>query len=185
MMTGVGSPNDVLWSQMEQAGWTRRIAIDDLPTARVTSSYAFTDAGARAVTKELTAIVTVKIQMMGMVKGFDPRTAPELVQQLCGAFSWLALRTASQLALAKEARPASGEAQARQHACILALDEINKGVAMAGLYIADAIAHGPDSDAGRDCLERTTAGLRYAEQCLTQWATEMRAEQSGSSSLPT
>jgi hypothetical protein len=45
---------------------------------------------------------------------------------------------------------------------------------MAGQYIVEALALGPDSDDGRDRLERATKGLRYADQCLTEWATEMR-----------
>jgi hypothetical protein len=171
MIAGIGSPNDTLWSQMERAGWTQRIAVDDLSMTGVTSTYAFTEAGARAVTTALAELVDRKARIMGLFKGFDPRTAPERVRQLCSVFSWLALRTASQLALAKEAKPTTEEAQARQRACILALDEISNGVSMAGQCIVEAIAHGPDSDAGRDRLERTTKGLRYAEQCLTEWAT--------------
>jgi hypothetical protein len=151
----------------------------------VTSAYAFTEAGVRAVTTALAAIVTVKTQLMEKVEGFNPRTAPERVRQLCGVFSWLALRTTCQLTLAQEAEATTGEAQARQRSYILALEEIRTGVLKAGLCIADAITHGPDSDAGRDCLERTTAALRYAEKYLTQWAIKMRAEQSGTTSPPT
>lgn len=179
VITSVGSPNDALWSQMEHAGWTQRIVVDDLPMAHLASTYAFTETGARAVKTALAELVARKARLMGKVKGFDPRTAPERVRHLCGAFSWLGLRTVSQLTLAQEAKPTTEEAQARQRNCILALEEVSKGVSMAGLYIAEAISRGPDSDVGRDCLERTTKGLRYAEQCLTEWATEMRIRQSG------
>jgi hypothetical protein len=182
MITSVGSPNDALWSQMEHAGWTQRIVVDDLPMAHVARTYAFTETGARAVKTALVELVAQKAQLMETVKGFDPRTAPERVKQLCGAFSWLGLRAVSQLTLAQEARPTTVEAQGWQRDCILALEEISKGVKMAGLYIAEAILRGPDSEVGRDCLERTTKGLRYAEQCLTEWAAEMRVRQSGSPS---
>ncbi|VIO75517.1 hypothetical protein CI41S_48190 [Bradyrhizobium ivorense] len=184
MITTVGSANDALWSQMERAGWAQRIALDDLPMAHVASPYAFTEAGARAVTAALAELVARKAKLMGTVKGFDPRTAPEQVRQLCGIFSWLGLRALSQLTLAEEARPTTAEAQARQRDGILALKEVTRGVSMAGLYIAEAISRGPDSDVGRDCLERTTKGLRYAEQCLTEWADEMRTHQTGSPPPP-
>lgn len=182
MMTSVGSANDALWSQMERAGWTQRITTDPLlAIPGVTSAYTLTETGARAVTTELAAIVTVQSQMVGKIEGFDPRIAPERVRRLCDIFSALALRTTCQLTLAKEAKPTIEEAQARQRACILALNEILTGVSTAGIFIADAIAHGPDSSVGVDLLERVTAALRYAEQCLTQQAAEIRAMQFGAS----
>jgi Arc/MetJ family transcription regulator len=179
MITGIGSPNDALWSQMERAGWAQQIAVDDLSMAGVARTYAFTEAGARAVTTALAELVSWNAQIMELFNGFDPHTEPERVQQLCSLFSRLALRAAAQLAIAKKSTPATEEAQTRQRDCILALDEISKGVLMAGQYIVEALALGPDSDAGRDRLERTTKGLRYAEQCLREWATEMRVQQSG------
>jgi len=185
MITGVGSANDALWSQMEHAGWTQRITAAPLSIPGVTSAYTLTETGARTMTTELAAIVTVKSQIVAKIEGFDPRTAPERVRRLCDSFSALALRTSCQLTIAREAKPSIEEAQARQRACILALEELLKGVSTAGIFIADAIARDPNSSLGLDLLERATAGLRYAEQCLTQWAAEMRAEQSGGSSLPT
>jgi hypothetical protein len=179
MITGIGSPNDALWSQMERVGWAQQIAVDDLSMSGVASTYAFTEAGARAVTTALAELVSWNAQIMGLFNGFDPHTEPERVRQLRNVFSRLVLRTAAQLTIAKKATPATEEAQARQRDCILALDEISKGVLMAGQYIVEALALGPDSDAGRDRLERTTKGLHYAEQCLTEWATEMRGKQSG------
>lgn len=177
MITGIGSPNDALWSQMERVGWAQQIAADDLSMSGVASTYAFTEAGARAVTTALAELVSWNAQIMGLFIGFD--TEPERVRRLYSVFSRLVLRTAAQLAIAKKATPATKEAQARQRDCILALDEISRGVLMAGQYIVEALALGPDSDAGRDRLERTTKGLHYAEQCLTEWATEMRVTQSG------
>jgi hypothetical protein len=174
MITGIGSPNDSLWSQMERAGWAQQIAVDDLSMAGVASTHAFTEAGARAVTTALAELLSWNAQIMGLFNGFDPHTEPERVRQACSIFSRLALRAAAQLAIAKKATPATEEAQARQRDCILALDEISKGVLMAGQYIVEALALGPDSDDGRDRLERATKGLRYADQCLTEWATEMR-----------
>jgi len=185
MATGVGSANEALWLQMARAGWTQQITTDILSIPGVTSAYTLTESGARAVTTELAAIVNVKRQMVGKIEGFDPHTATERVRQLCDIFSALFLRTSCQLALAKQAEPLNEQGQARKREHILALEEILKGVATAGIFIADAIAHGPDSSVGLNLLERTTAGLRYAEQCLTQWAAEMRAEQSGGSSPPT
>lgn len=182
MITGIGSPNDALWSEMERAGWAQQIAVDDLSMAGVASTYAFTEAGARVVTTALAELVSWNAQIMGLFNSFDLRTAPERVRQQCSVFSRLALRTAAQLAIAKKATPATEEDQARQRERILALDEISKGVLMAGQYSVEALALGPDSDAGRDRLERTTKGLRYAEQCLTEWATEMRVKQSGAPS---
>lgn len=182
MITGIGSPNDALWSQMERVGWAQPITVDDLSMSGVASTYAFTEEGACAVTTALAELVSWNAQIMELFNGFDPHTEPERVRQLCSIFSRLTLRTAAQLAIAKTATPATEEARTRQRACILALDEIAKGVLMAGQYIVEALALGPDSDAGRDRLERTTAGLRYAEQCLTEWGTKMRAEQSGSPS---
>lgn len=183
MMTGVGSPNDELWSQMERVGWTHRIAADDLPMAQMASTYAFTEAGARAVTTALTELVARRARLMGMVKGFDPRTAPEHLARLCGAFSWLALRTEALRTLARGSGPVIGQGLVQQRAYIQALDEISKGLSMDASCLADAIAHGLDSDAGRNCLERTAAGLRYAEQCLTQWTTDKRSQLPGTSSL--
>ena len=109
---------------------------------------------------------------MGLFNGFDPHTEPERVRQLRSVFSRLFLRTAAQLAIAKKATPATEEAHARQRDCMRALDEISKGVVMAGQHILEALALGPCSDAGRTRLERATKGLRYAEQCLTEWATK-------------
>ncbi|WP_157113489.1 hypothetical protein [Bradyrhizobium embrapense] len=182
MITSVGSHNDVLWSQMERADWTQRIAVDDVPMAHLASSYTFTETGARAVKTAIAELISRKVQLMRNVKGFDG-SAPERVRQLCGVFSWLGLRAISLLTLAQEAKPRTSEAQARQRDCILALEEIRKGVSMAGLYIAEAISRGPDSDIGQDCLERTTKGLRYAEQCLMEWTAEMYAERPGKPSL--
>jgi hypothetical protein len=174
MITGVGSANDALWSQMERAGWTQRITTDPLSIPGVTSAYTLTEAGARAVTTELAAIVAAINEIADKIDGFDRRTAPERVRRLCDIFSALALRTTCQLTLAREAKPSIEAAQAQQRECILALDEILKGVSTAGIFISDAIAHGPDSSVGLDLLERSAKGLRYAEQCLAQWATEMR-----------
>jgi hypothetical protein len=182
MITSMGSPNDALWSRMEHAAWTQRIVVDDLPMAHLASTYAFTETGARAVKTALVELVAQKARLMETVKGFDLRTAPERVRQLCRAFSWLDLKAVSQLTLVQEARPTTLEAQGRQRDCILALEEISKGIKMAGLYIAEAISRGPDSHVGRDCLERTTKGLRYAEQCLTEWAAEMQVKQAGPAS---
>lgn len=53
----------------------------------------------------------------------------------------------------------------------------NQGVLTAGQFIIEALALGPESNAGRDHLERTNKGLHYAEQCLTDWATELRVKQ--------
>lgn len=179
VVTGAGSANDELWSRMEPAGWTQRITVEPLSIPGVTSAYTLTVTGARAMTTELAAIVTVKSEIVGNIEGFDPQTAPERVRRLCDVLGALALRTTCQSTLVKEARPSTEDAQARQRACILALDEILKGVSTAGIFITDAIAHGPDSSAGLDLLERSTAGLRYADQCLTDWAARIRAEQFG------
>jgi hypothetical protein len=179
VISGIESPNAALWSQMERVGWAQSIAVDDLSMSGLASSYAFTEAGARAVTTALAELVSWKAQIMALFKGFDLHTEPERVRQLCGVFSQLVLRAAAQLAIAKNATPATEDTQARQRDCILALDEISRGVLTAGQYIVEALALDPDSDAGRDHLERTTKGLHYAEQCLTEWATEMRVKQSG------
>lgn len=53
MITGIGSSNDALWSQMERVGWAQQIAVDDPSMAGVGRIYAFTEAGARAVTTAL------------------------------------------------------------------------------------------------------------------------------------
>ncbi|WP_145987167.1 MULTISPECIES: hypothetical protein [Bradyrhizobium] len=179
MITSIGSPNDALWSQMERAGWAQQIAGDDLSIAGVASTYAFTELGAHAVTKALTELASWNAEVMALFKGFD---APEHVRQLSSVFSRLFLRTEAQLAIAKKTSPATEEGLVRQRDYVLALDEISKGVRMAGQYIIEALALGPDSDLGRVRVERSTAGLRYAEQCLTEWAAEMRTQQSDSSS---
>ena len=179
VVTGAGSANDALWSQMEHAGWTQRITDEPLSIPGVTSAYVLTEAGARAATTELAAIAAVKSEIAGRVEGFDPHTAPERVRRLSDMMSTLFLRTTCQSALVKEAKPTNDDAQARQRECLLALDEILKGVSTAGIFITDAIAHGPDSGVGLDLLERSTAGLRYADQCLTNWAARIRAEQFG------
>ncbi|MBR0894989.1 hypothetical protein JQ616_08525 [Bradyrhizobium tropiciagri] len=181
MITGVGSPNDALWSQMEGAGWANRITVDDPSMANVASTFAFTEAGARAVTKALAELVSWNAQIMALFNGFD---SSEHVQQLCGVFSRLTLRTAAQLAIAQKSTPATEDGLARQRDCILALDEISKGVRMAGQYIIEALALGPDIDVGRVRLERSAAALHYAEQCLTERATEVLAVQSGRSLPP-
>ncbi|CCD86678.1 protein of unknown function [Bradyrhizobium sp. ORS 285] len=178
MMTSVGSPNDELWLRMEQVGWTRRVP-GDLPAAPPTSTYTMTEAGARAVTMAVSELIARRALLMGTIKGFDPRSAPEHLTRLCAAFGWLALRTEALRTLAEQARPALHKSQARQRAYVQALNEIGGGLSMAASCIADAIAHGLDSDAGRDCLARTVAGLRYAEQCLTQWTAKMRAQPPG------
>ncbi|MEH2484882.1 hypothetical protein [Bradyrhizobium sp. AZCC 2230] len=177
--TGVRSANDALWSQMERVGWTQRITDELLSIPGVTSAYVLTEAGARAVTTELAAIATVIGQMVGKIEGRDPHTAPERVRRLCDIVGALFLRTTCQSTLAREAKPAGEDAQARQREYLLALDEILTGVSTAGIFITDAIAHGPDSDVGLDLLERSTAGLHYADQCLTDWAAKMRTEQYG------
>ena len=178
MITGVGSANEALWSQMEHVGWAQQVTTDAISIPGVTSAYTFTETGARAVTKALAELVSWNDQILEIFNRFDLHTAPGHVRQLSSLVGRLTLRTAAQLAIAKEAKPATAEAQARQHDCILALDEIKKGVLTAGQYIVGALTLGPESDAGRDYLERTHKGLRYAEQCLTEWATEMRVKQS-------
>jgi ABC-type transporter Mla MlaB component len=182
MITGVGSANEALWSQMECAGWTQQITTDALSIPGVTSAYTLTETGARAVTKALAELVSWHAQILEIFNSFDLHTAPEHVRQLSSLFGRLTLRSAAQLAIAKKTKPTTEEAQARQRDYILALDEISKGVLTAGQYIVEALALGPESDAGRDRLERTNKGLRYAEQCLTEWATEMRVKQSRSPS---
>ena len=174
MITGIGSSNAVLWSQMERAGWAQQIATDDPPMAGVASTYAFTEAGALAVTKALAELVSWNTQILEIFNRFDLHTAPKHVRQFCSLFSRLTLRTAAQLAIVRKATPKTAEAQARQRDCILALNEISKGVLIAGQYIVEALALVPESDAGRDRLERANKGLRYAEQCLTEWAAAMR-----------
>lgn len=176
MTTGVGSANEALWSQMEDAGWAQQITADAFSIPSVSSTYTFTETGARAVTKALAELVSWNDQILELFNNFDLHMAPEHVRQLGSLVGRLTLRTAAQLAIAKEAKPETEEAQARQHDCILALDEISKGVATAGQYIVEALALGPESDAGRDRLERTTKGLCYAERCLIEWATKMRVE---------
>lgn len=179
MITTVGSANDALWSQMEHAGWTQRITADALSIPGVTSAYALTETGAYAVAKALAELVSWNAQILELFNRFDLHSAPEHMRQLCSLHGRLTLRAAAQLAIAKRVKPGSEEAQARQHDCILALDEVSKGVLTAGQYIVEAIALGPESDAGRGRLEQVNKGLRYAEQCLTEWATEMRIKQSG------
>ncbi|WP_442868427.1 hypothetical protein [Bradyrhizobium sp. CCBAU 51627] len=129
--------------------------------------------------RALAELVSWNAQILELFNRFDLHNAPEHMRQLCSLHGRLTLRAAAQLAIAKEVKPSSEEAQARQRDCILALDEVSKGVLTAGQYIVEAIALGPESDAGRDRLERVNKGLRYAEQCLTEWATEMRIKQSG------
>jgi hypothetical protein len=177
MITGVGSANEALWSQMEDVGWTQQITTDAFSIPSVSSTYAFTEAGARAVTRALAELVSWNDQISEIFGSFDIHTAPEHVRQLSNLVGRLTLRTAAQLAIAKEAKPATEEAQARQRDGILALEEISKGVLTAGQFIIEALALGPESNAGRDHLERTNKGLHYAEQCLTDWATEMRVKQ--------
>ena len=179
MVTGVGSANDALWSQMKHAGWTQRITADTLSIPDVTSVYTLTETGARAVAKALAELVSWNAQILELFNRFNLHSAPEHVRQLCSLHGRLTLRTAAQQAIAKRVKPATEEAQARQRDCILALDEVSKGVLTAGQYIVEALALGPESDAGRDRLERVNKGLRYAEQCLTEWAAEMRIKQSG------
>lgn len=178
MITSIGSPNDALWSQMERAGWAQQIAGDDPTIAGVAGTYAFTELGAQAVTKAIAELASWNAEILALFKDFE---SPEHVRQLCRVFSRLTLRTAAQLAITKKETPATDEGRARQHDCILALDEISKGVRMAGQYIMEALAVGHDSEVGRDRLERSTAGLRYAEKCLTEWAAEIRTKQSDSS----
>lgn len=178
MSTGVGSTNEALWSQMECAGWTQQSTADALSIPGVTITYTLTETGARAVTQALAELLSWNAQVLELFNSFDLLAAPEHVRQLSSLASRLILRTAAQLAIAKEAKPATEEAEARQRDCILALDEISKGVLTAGKYIVEAVALGPESDAGRDRLVRTNKGLRYAEQCLTEWATEMRVKHS-------
>jgi hypothetical protein len=89
MITGIGSPNDSLWSQMERAGWAQQIAVDDLSMAGVASTHAFTEAGARAVTTALAELLSWNAQIMGLFNGFDPHTEPERVRQACSIFSRL------------------------------------------------------------------------------------------------
>jgi ABC-type transporter Mla MlaB component len=170
MVTGVGSANEALWSQMECSGWTKQITTDALSIPGVTIAYTLTETGARVVTKALAELVSWNAQISELFNSFDLHAAPERVRQLSSHFGRLALRTAAQLAIAKKAKPETEEAQARQRDFILALDEINKGVLTAGQYIVEALTLGTESDAGRDRLERTNKGLRYAEKCLTEWA---------------
>ncbi|MGL9622883.1 hypothetical protein QRQ56_33395 [Bradyrhizobium sp. U531] len=179
MITSVGSANDAMWSQMEHAGWTQRITADALFIPGVTSAYALTETGARAVARALAELVSWNAQILELFNRLDLHSAPEHVRQLCSLHGRLTLRTAAQQAIAKKAKPATEEAQARQRGCILALDEVSKGVLIAGQHIVEALALGPESDAGRDRLERVNKGLRYAEQCLTEWAAEMPIKQSG------
>jgi hypothetical protein len=175
MITGIGSANDVLWSQMERTGWAQQIAFDDPPLAGLASTYAFTEAGALAVTTALAEVISWKTQIMEIFDRSGLHTAPEHVRQLCSLFGRLALRSGAQLAIVKKATPETEEAQAEQRECILALNEISKGVLTAGQFIVEALLLGPESDAGRDRLERTNKGLAYAERCLTEWLTKIAA----------
>jgi len=179
MATMTGSTNDALWSQMERVGWAQPIAADDLSISRVTSTYAFTEAGARAVTTALAELASWNARIMELFNGFDQHTEPERVRQLRSIFSRLTLRAAAQLAIAKKGTPATEEAQTRQRDCIMALDEISKGILGAGQCIVEALALGPDTDAVRDRLKRTTADLHEAERRLTEWAATMRTKQPG------
>ncbi len=166
MTTGVGSANDALWSQMLRAGWTQQITTDALSIPGVSSTYMLTETGARAVTKALAELVSWNSHILEAFNRFDLKSAPEHVRRLCSLFGRLTVRAAAQLAIAKAAKPATEDAQVRQRDCILTLDEINKGVLTAGQYIIESLALGPESDVGRDRLERVSKGLRYAEQCL-------------------
>lgn len=166
MTTGVGSANAALWSQMLRTGSTQQIATDALSIPGVSSTYMLTETGARAVTKALAELVSWNSHILEVFNPFDLQSAPEHVRRLCSLFGRLTIRAAAQLAIAKAAKPATEDAQVRQRDCILALDEISNGVLTAGQYIVEALALGPESDAGRDRLERVNEGLRYAEQCL-------------------
>lgn len=183
MITEVGSANEALWSQMEHAGWTQQITTDALSVPSVTSAYTLTESGSLAMMKALAELVSWNTQILEASNSFDLRTAPEHVRQLSSLVGRLTLRTAAQLAIAKMTKPATGEAKARQRDYILALDEIGKGLLTAEQHIAEALVLGPESDAGSDRLERTSKALRYAEQCLTEWATEMRVKQSRPASI--
>lgn len=166
MTTAVGSANDALWSQMLRAGWTQQVATDDLSIPGVSSAYMLSEAGARAVTEALAELVSWNSHISEVFNPFDLQSAPEHVRRLCSLVGRLTVRAAAQLAIAKAAKPATDDAQVRQRDCILALDEISKGVLTAGQYIIQALALGPESDAGRDRSERASKALRYAEQCL-------------------
>ena len=52
MTTSPGTPNDALWSEMETAGWTKRVnAFADMPpeVAKLLRGFELTEAGAAAV----------------------------------------------------------------------------------------------------------------------------------------
>jgi hypothetical protein len=73
------------------------------------------------VTKALAELVSWNDQILEIFKNFDLHIAPEHVRRSSSLVGRLTLRTAAQLAIAKEAKPATEEAQARRHACILPL----------------------------------------------------------------
>jgi hypothetical protein len=166
MATGAGSANDALWSDMMELGWTREIALDQPVLAAATRAFAFTDAGIRVMTQALSELARRKAALLAQISGYRPGLAGARVTALCDRLGILAMKLLALLIVARSRAPGLHDSPARHAEYVAALEELARGVEAAGRAIGDAITAEPDSDEGRDWLDRATKALDYADELL-------------------
>jgi hypothetical protein len=166
MGTGFGSSNDALWSDMVELGWTREITLDLPVSAAAVRAFAFTGAGIRVMTEALAELAGRKAALLAKIKGYSPGSAPASVTAICERVGYLSIKLVALLITANRRASEMQEGRARHVEYVAALEEIARGVEAAARAIGDAIAAGPDTDDGRDRLQRTTKALDYADHML-------------------
>ena len=166
MGTGLGSPNDALWSDLAELGWTREITLDQPVLAAATRAFALTGAGIRVMKEALAELARRKAALLAKIRGYSPGSAPARVTAVCERLGSLSIKLVALLIMAKGRPSEMQESRARHAEYVAALEEIARGVEAAARAIGDAIAAGPDSDDGRDWLDRTTKALDYADRML-------------------
>ncbi|WP_162914476.1 hypothetical protein [Taklimakanibacter lacteus] len=165
MVTGHGSPNDALWSEMVEIGWTREIRLDQ-PVLTASRAFAFTDAGIRVMTEALAELARQRAALLAKIGGYSPGSAPASVTAVCERIGYLSTKLLALLIMAKGRASETHEGGGRHAEYLAALEAIARGVEAAARAVGDAIAAGPDSDDGRDWLDRTTKALDYADHML-------------------
>jgi hypothetical protein len=166
MGTAHGSLNDALWSDMMELGWTREITLDQPVLAAATRAFAFTSAGIRVMTEALAELTRRKAELLAKIRGYSPGSASARVTAVCERVGYLSIKLVALLIMANGRAPETPEGRAHHADYVAALEEIARGVERAARAIGDAIAAGPDSNDGRDWLDRTTKALDYADHML-------------------
>jgi hypothetical protein len=175
LMTGLGSSNDALWSDMMELGWAREITLDQSIRTADTRAFAFTHAGTRVMTEAFAELARQKAALFAQIRGYSPGAAPASVTAVCERLVHLSIKLLAVLILAKGRAFETQEGRARHAEYVAALEDIARGVERAARAVGDAIAAGPDSDDGRDWLDRTTKALDYADHLLGPLMADGRA----------